>query len=53
MQLMEKYIYIRLQMNTPEIGIDLMEDKRNKGIATKTIKLVAKRAYEDKKVNIF
>lgn len=39
--------------DTPELGIDLMEDKRNKGIAVKAIKLVARQAYEDKKVEYF
>ena len=39
--------------NTPELGIDLMESKRNKGIATRAIKLVARRAYEDKRVDYF
>ena len=39
--------------NTPELGIDLMESKRNKGIATRAIKLVARRAYEDKRVEYF
>ncbi len=43
----------RPESNTPELGIDLMEGKRNKGIAAKTIKLVARRAYEDKKVEYF
>jgi len=39
--------------NTPELGIDLLENKRNKGIAVKAIKLLAKRFYEDKKVDYF
>ena len=43
----------RPETNTPEIGIDLLEDKRNKGIATRVIKLVAKRAYQDKQVDYF
>lgn len=41
------------ESNTPELGVDLMEEKRNKGIAAKVIKLVAKRAYEDGKVEYF
>ena len=32
---------------TPEIGIDLLESYRNKGIAGRTIKLLAKKYYED------
>ena len=39
--------------HTPEIGIDLVEDKRNKGIASKAIRLFAKRVYEIKKVDYF
>lgn len=38
---------------TPELGIDLLENKRNKGIATKVIKLLAKRLYEDKPVDYY
>lgn len=30
--------------DTPEIGIDLFENKRNKGIAPKVVKLLAKDA---------
>lgn len=37
----------------PEIGIELMEKKRNMGIAVKVVKLLAKRAYMDKKVDYF
>lgn len=37
----------------PEIGIDLLEKKRNKGIATKVIRLAAKRAYQDREVEYF
>ncbi len=33
---------------TPEIGIDLVEPKRNKGIAAKCIKLLARRVYEER-----
>ena len=32
---------------TPEIGIDLLENKRNKGIAVRAIKLVSKKFYEE------
>lgn len=39
--------------NIPEIGIELLEKKRNKGIAAKVVKLLAKRAYMDKKVDFF
>lgn len=37
----------------PELGIDLLEGKRNQGIATKVIKLVAKRFYQEKAVEYF
>lgn len=37
----------------PEIGIDLLEEKRNKGIAAKVIRLIAKRAYQDRAVEYF
>ena len=39
--------------HTPEIGIDLMEDKRNKGIASKAVRLFARRAYAIRKVDYF
>lgn len=39
--------------DVPEIGIDLLESKRNKGIATKVVKLLARRAYEDKNVDYY
>ena len=32
---------------TPEIGIDLLEEHRNKGIAGKAIKMLAKKYYEE------
>lgn len=41
------------ESDTPELGIDLMESKRNKGIAARAIKLVARRAYGDKHVEYF
>lgn len=39
--------------DTPEIEIDLFENKRNKGIAPKVVKLLAKRCYKDRKVDYF
>lgn len=39
--------------DTPEIGIDLLENKRNKGIASKAVRLFAKRVCEEKEVNYF
>lgn len=33
---------------TPEIGIDLVESKRNKGIAAKCIKLLARKVHEER-----
>ncbi|MCM1123453.1 MAG: GNAT family N-acetyltransferase [Eubacterium sp.] len=39
--------------NTPEIGIDLLESKRNKGIAPKAVRLFSKRVCEEKKVDYF
>lgn len=39
--------------NTPEIGIDLVEDKRNKGIAPKAVRLFARRAYVIRKIDYF
>lgn len=38
---------------TPEIGIDLLENKRNQGIAPKAVRLFARRVYEIKKVDYF
>lgn len=42
-----------LDSNTPEIGIDLLESKRNKGITPKAVRLFAKRVCEEKKVDYF
>lgn len=39
--------------HTPEIGIDLVEDKRSKGIAPKAVRLFARRVYERRKVDYF
>lgn len=39
--------------NTPEIGIDLVEDKRNRGIAPRAVRLFAKRVCEEKQVDYF
>ena len=39
--------------NTPEIGIDLLENKRNQGIASKTIRLFAKKVFETRQVDYF
>ena len=36
-----------------EIGIELLESKRNMGIAAKAVKLLARRAYMDKKVEYY
>lgn len=36
---------------TPEIGIDLLENKRNREIAPKAIRLFARKIYEIKRVN--
>jgi len=38
---------------TPEIGINLMEEKRNKGIAARVVKLLAKTFYEQQDVEWF
>lgn len=43
----------RPETDIPEIDIDLLEDKHNKGIAAKVIILVLKRAYQDKQVEFF
>lgn len=37
----------------PEIGIDLLENKRNKGIASKVVKLLARKAYENNPVEFY
>ena len=39
--------------DTPEIGIDLLESKRNKGIAAKVVRLLAREAYEERNVEYF
>lgn len=39
--------------NTPEIGIDLLECKRNQGIAPKAVRLFARRVCEIRKVDYF
>lgn len=39
--------------NTPEIGIDLLEDKRNQRIAPKAVRLFAGRVCEIKKIDYF
>ena len=39
--------------NTPEIGIDLLESKRNQGIAPKAVRLFAKKICEIRKVDYF
>lgn len=39
--------------NTPEIGIDLLENKRNQGIAAKAVRLFAKKVCEVRKVDYF
>ena len=38
---------------TPEIGIDLLENNRNKGIASEVVRLFAKRVYEERRVEYF
>lgn len=38
---------------TPEIGIDLLENKRNQGMAPKAVRLFARRVYEIRKVEYF
>ena len=37
----------------PEIGVDLIETKRNQGIAERAIKMLARQAYEDLEVDYF
>lgn len=39
--------------NTPEIGIDLLENKRNQGIAPKAVHLFAGRVFEIRKIDYF
>ncbi|SCI87109.1 Uncharacterised protein [uncultured Roseburia sp.] len=39
--------------NTPEIGIDLLAEKRNQKIAPKAVRLFARRVYEIRKVDCF
>ncbi len=39
--------------NTPEIGIDLLESKRNQGIAPNAVRLFAKKVYEIRLVDYF
>lgn len=43
----------RPDSDIPEIGIDLVEDKRNKGIAPRVVKILAKRSYQDKPVEYY
>lgn len=43
----------RPESDIPEIGIDLVESKRNMGIATKIVKLLAKAAYKEKPVEYY
>ena len=43
----------RPESDIPEIGIDLLENKRNKGIAPKVVVMLAKRAYQDKPVEYY
>lgn len=42
-----------VESDIPEIGIDLLECKRNQGIGPKMVKLLAKRAYMDKPVDYY
>lgn len=39
--------------DTPEIGIDLLENKRNQGIASKAVRLFARRVCEIRKIDYF
>lgn len=41
------------ETNTPEIGVDLLENKRNQGIGPRTVKIFAKACYETRKVDYF
>ncbi len=43
----------RPESDIPEIGIDLLENMRNKGIATRVVVMLAKRAYQDKPVEYY
>ena len=43
----------RPNSKTPEIGIDLLKNKRNQGIALKAVRLFARKVYEVKKVDYF
>ncbi len=48
--------YVELQLpnsNKPEIGIDLLESKRNQGIAPKAVRLFAKKVCEIRMVDYF
>jgi RimJ/RimL family protein N-acetyltransferase len=42
-----------LEEDTPEIGIDLLESMRNKGIATKVVPMFARKTYEIKPAAYF
>lgn len=39
--------------NTPEIGVELLENKRNQGIAAKAVKLLVQKFCEERKVEYF
>lgn len=39
--------------DTPEIGVDLLESKRNQGIAARAIKILARQAYQELDVDYF
>lgn len=39
------------EADTPEIGIDLLENKRNKGIAPKVVVMLAKELIRIKRLN--
>lgn len=39
--------------NTPEIGIELLENKRNQGIATKSVKMLIQKFCQERKVEYF
>lgn len=41
------------QSNTPEMGIDLLENKRNQGIAVKTVKMLTKQFCKEHNVDYF
>lgn len=38
---------------TPEIGIDLLENQRNKGIAARAIRLLARKKYEEGEIDYY